>query len=410
MTNDLQQSGTGGPRRARVLSGGGARGAYEAGVLAYIFQELPPEIISKGRVSIFCGTSIGAMHACYLTGTAHIHDHDIDRLLNVWRAMRIATMLRLGMLDMARIPLELRRLMRNELPGHGLFINSARLEEIAVRDLPWAQVRYNLNAGTIPALPVSATHIHSGKRTVVVDSPPGEGPTWPRDPRIAGRSTRIGPQHAMASAAIPFLFPVKEIDGAYYCDGGVRLNTPLSPALRLGADRVLVMGLRGDDLPGTMRAPISDDNPEPYPGPLFLAGKLADSIMLDRLDYDLIRLDGFNHLLEYGRETRGETFREQLNETATRVRGAPYREVGTVHIKPSRDIGEMANEFVDVFRASLGGLAGWLFARISSQHLLGESDLLSYLLFDGRLAAALIELGRADADAARQDLIDFFKD
>ena len=81
-----------------VLSGGGARGAYEAGVLAYIFQELPPEIISKGRVSIFCGTSIGAMHACYLTGTAHIHDHDIDRLLNVWRDMRIETMLRLGLL------------------------------------------------------------------------------------------------------------------------------------------------------------------------------------------------------------------------------------------------------------------------------------------------------------------------
>ncbi len=396
------------PCRALVLSGGGARGAYEAGVLSYLFEELPPELIASGRVSIFCGTSIGAIHACYLTGTAHIHNHDVERLLGVWRDMRIESMLRLGARELMRFPFEVRRLLRNEIQGHGLFLNSARLEEIAIRDLPWAQVRHNLKSGLVDALTVSATHVNSGKSTVFVDRPHGETPTWSRDPRIVGKAARIGPQHALASAAIPFLFPVRQVDGAYYCDGGVRLNTPLSPALRLGADRVMVVGLRGDDLPVERAEPVSEERPEPYPGPLFLAGKLVDSIMLDRLDYDMKRLEGFNELLrENVRQGRLES---SLNTTAERLRGARYREVQTVHIKPSRDIGEMANEFVDVFRASMGGLAGWLFARLSSDDLLGRSDLLSYVLFDGRLAAALIELGKADADAARDDLIEFFRD
>lgn len=408
--NPSKESSSKGPRRAVVLSGGGARGAYEAGVLAYLFEELPPEIIAKGRISIFCGTSVGALHACYLAGTAHIHDHDIDRLLTVWRDMRIEQMLRLRALDLARLPFEIRKLLRNELQGHGLFINSAKLEEIVIRDLPWAQLRYNLKAGLIHALTVSATHVNSGKSTVFVDSPHAPIPTWPRDPRIVGKAARISPDHALASAAIPFLFPVRQINGSYYCDGGVRLNTPLSPALRLGADRVLVMGLRGDDLPVVHPEPISDDNPELYPGPFFLAGKLVDSIMLDRLDYDLKRLDGFNQLLQEGTQTFGNEFQSSLNETSQRLRGARYREIDTVHIKPSRDIGEMANEFVDVFRSSMGGISGWLLSKISSEDLLGRSDLLSYLLFDGRLAAALIELGRADADACRDQLIDFFKD
>ena len=406
----LKTAASYGPRRAVVLSGGGARGAYEAGVLAYLFEELPPELIAKGRISIFCGTSVGALHACYLAGTAHIQNHDIERLLTVWRDMRIEQMLRLRALDMARLPFEIRKLLRSELQGHGLFINSAKLEEIVVRDLPWAQLRYNLDEGLIHALTVSATHVNSGKSTVFIDSPHADVATWPRDPRIVGKAARILPDHALASAAIPFLFPVRSINGAYYCDGGIRLNTPLSPALRMGADRVLVMGLRGDDLPVVPSEPISDENPEPYPGPFFLAGKLADSIMLDRLDYDLKRLDGFNQLLKEGTETFGAEFQTSLNETSEKQRGARYREIETVHIRPSRDIGEMANEFVDVFRASMGGLSGWILSKISSEDLLGRSDLLSYLLFDGRLAAALIELGRADADACRDELIDFLKE
>jgi NTE family protein len=245
---------------------------------------------------------------------------------------------------------------------------------------------------------------------VFIDRNGGEIPSWTRDPRVVPRPTRIGPSHAIASAAIPLLFPPVKIDGAYYSDGGLRQNTPLSPVLRLGADRVLVIGLRHED-PTRMPPSPGAAKDEAYPGALYLLGKVADALMLDRLEYDLLRLEGFNMLIGGGAQTYGDkAFVDTLHETSMRMRGARYRHIHTLVIRPSRDIGEMSSEFLDVFRTKLGPLSGWLFGKIADDDFLGESDLLSYMLFDGRLATALIELGRADADAARSKLIEFFKD
>ena len=398
------------PKRAMVLAGGGARGAYEAGVLAYICRELPSDLVTPGAIKIFCGTSVGSIHAAYMAGTSHIPGHDIERMLDVWRDMRLEQMLKIKASDMMRLPLDVRRLFNRQPQTRGLFLNSERLNEIVIRDLPWGQMRYNIRSGVIDALALSATHVQSGKTVVFVDQKDDELPVWSRDPRVTARATNIRAQHALASAAIPLLFPSIEIEGAYYCDGGVRQNTPLSPALRLGADKVLIVGLRADDPEPVGNARLIDDEIEPYPGPMFLVGKLIDSIMLDRLDYDLKRLEGFNTLLKDGEVAFGDSFLDQMSETARRMRGMRYRPVETLMVRPSRDLGQMANEFVDVFKSKLSGMAGMLFETISDVEALGGSDLLSYLMFDGRLAAALIELGRADADAAREDLIEFFRD
>lgn len=398
------------PKRAMVLAGGGARGAYEAGVLAYICRELPSDLVTPGAIKIFCGTSVGSIHAAYMAGTSHIPGHDIERMLDVWRDMRLEQMLKIKASDMMRLPLDVRRLFNRQPQTRGLFLNSERLNEIVIRDLPWGQMRYNIRSGVIDALALSATHVQSGKTVVFVDQKDDELPVWSRDPRVMARATNIRAQHALASAAIPLLFPAIEIEGAYYCDGGVRQNTPLSPALRLGADKVLIVGLRADDPEPVGNARLIDDEIEPYPGPMFLVGKLIDSIMLDRLDYDLKRLEGFNTLLKDGEVAFGDSFLDQMSETARRMRGMRYRPVETLMVRPSRDLGQMANEFVDVFKSKLSGMAGMLFETISDVEALGGSDLLSYLMFDGRLAAALIELGRADADAAREDLIEFFRD
>jgi NTE family protein len=338
-----------------------------------------------------------------------MEEYDIERLVDVWREMRIEKMLKLSVTQLARLPMQVRQLLKGHPQRRGLLLNSSKLQDLVVRDLPWAQVRYNLRTEVIDSLAVSATHVKSGKSTVFVDRTHGGLPPWSRDPRTSALPSRITSQHALASAAIPFLFPAIEIDGSYYCDGGVRQNTPLSPALRLGADRVLVVGLRGEDPPTRVAEPF-EGHIEPYPSPMFLMGKMVDSIMLDRLDYDLKRLEGFNTLLEDGRRVFGDSFTDQINETALKMRGASYREIDTVVVRPSRDLGLMANEFVDVFRQKMGGVAGKLFEFMSDEDALGGSDLLSYLLFDGRLATAMIELGKADADAARSQLIDFFKD
>lgn len=376
--------------------------------MSYIFQELPRELLARGRISVVCGTSVGAIHATYLAATAEQPRRDIGRLVDLWRSLRIEKMLRLGPRDLARLPRELRSLFEPHERAQGVLINSTLLREVVTRNTPWANIGRNLREGHVDALTVSATHISSGKTTVFVDTALDELPAWSRDPRVEPRRVRIGPPHALASAAIPLLFPPVKIDGLYYSDGGLRQNTPLSPALRLGCNRVLVIGLRHEEPPAMQRGRIDPDIDEPYPGAFFLLGKVVDALMLDRLEYDLLRLDGFNVILREGVEAFGPSFVQQLSATAERMRGAKYRPVEPLVIRPSRDIGEMAAEFVEVFRSKLGRMAGWMLGKIAAMEVLGDSDLLSYLLFDGRLGAALIELGRADADAAREDLIEFF--
>ncbi len=410
-----------------MLSGGGARGAYEAGVLAYIYQELPKDLLEKGAIRVFSGTSVGAIHASYLAATAHRPRHDVGRLVDLWRSLRIERMLRLSPTDLLRLPRELLALFRADTQASGILVNSGHLRDVVTRNTPWGNIQRNLKQGHLDALTVSATHIQSGHTTVFVDQAKKELPAWSRDRRVHPRCVNIGPAHALASAAIPILFPPVKIDGAYYSDGGLRQNTPLSPALRLGCNRVLVVGLRYDAIEaqpaighceplgqsqaarGEVVGGTDFDADENYPGAFHLLGKVVDVLMLDHLDYDLLRLEGFNTILREGRQTFGPSFMKSMSETAMNIRGAEYREVDTLVIRPSRDLGQMANEFTDVLRTQMGMMSGWMFGRLTSSGALGESDLLSYLLFDGRLGAALIELGRADADAMRDDLIEFFK-
>jgi NTE family protein len=174
----------------------------------------------------------------------------------------------------------------------------------------------------------------------------------------------------------------------------------------MGATRVLVLGLRYED---------SDEDwppraPEASPPPLVLLGKLLNSLMLDRVDYDIARLEGFNQILRNGTRAFGADFVSHLTETAQRVRGQSYRQVDTVLIRPSGDIGQIATDFVRTYHPHMGGTPGWILSKFASSDALARSDLMSYLLFDGRFAERLIELGKRDADAARSKLIDFFKD
>lgn len=393
------------PVRALVLSGGGARGAYEAGVLAYVLQELPAKLRQHAPIKVIAGTSVGAVHACFLAGNAQHPDLAVTRLLDAWRRLRIEQTLRMRVVDLLRIPLELRAMFRQEAPG--VLLNTTALQELVVRETPWMQIRRNIRAGVLSGLTVSATHIASGKTVVFVDRTGGGVPRWSRDLRVVPMGTRIRPVHAMASAAIPFLFSPIAIDGAYYCDGGIRQNTPLSPALRLGADRALVIGLRYED----------DDTegwpprlPEDSPQPLLFLGKLLNAMMLDRVDYDLQRLEGFNTILRDGMAAFGSQFVTHLHETAHKIRGASYRHVGTVYIKPSRDISAIATEFIRRHHPHIGGAPGWILSKLAQSDMFARSDIMSYLLFDGRFAEHLIELGMRDADAARDRLIDFLKD
>src|SRR5206468_11049629 len=122
-------------------------------------------------------------------------------------------------------------------------LDTLPLERLVRETIPWADLRRNIDAGVVDAVAVAATEISSGKSVVWIDNRDHTVRRWAHDPFVVARPAALAPKHALASAAIPFLFPAPRIDYAYYCDGGLRLNTPLAPALRLGADRLLIVGL-----------------------------------------------------------------------------------------------------------------------------------------------------------------------
>jgi NTE family protein len=229
---------------------------------------------------------------------------------------------------------------------------------------------------------------------------------------VRAKKTRITPFHALASAAIPLLFPAMPIDGQYYVDGGLRQNTPLSPALRLGADRVLVVSLRHRAKPheDKLRESIlGQQREEALPSPFFLIGKTLNALMIDRIDYDLDRMRRMNAIIAAGETAFGAEFLDEINARVSGPYGSRLRVVQDMLVRPSADVGEIASAYAKSAEfAKRGGLATRALRRLGETEGEEEADLLSYLLFDGGYGAQLIDMGMSDARARRDELASFF--
>jgi NTE family protein len=401
---------------ALVLAGGAARGAYEVGVVQHILTEVARDIGRKPPLDILCGTSVGAINACTLAAHA---DKPIERgnlLVQQWTKLRLehvakpsrSEILGLvgGLLGRKRSPPGPKEVRRGGLlDPHGI--------ESIVRDaIAPDGIRRNLDAGHLHALTVSTTDVASGKTVIFVQRKEPGLPNWGRDLTITVTPAQITAEHALASAAVPMLFPAVRIDGEFYCDGGLRQNVPLSPARRLGADGLIVVNPRYISPAGPPPA-VARERERDYPGPFFLFGKALNALLLDRIDADIDRLHRINLILEAGMRRYGPTFVEALNEELGepgRVRG--LKRLRVVHIRASQDIGSMAAEYArsPEFAARSSGMIGKIIRRISEWEGAGEADLLSYILFDGEFAARLIELGLSDARARHSELCSFFED
>jgi NTE family protein len=384
-----------------VLAGGAARGAYEVGVVQYIVDELGAELGRPPPLDILCGTSVGAINACALAASADDPTGRADRLAKQWTELRLSDVLRIDTVEVLGI---LRSLVgRPRAMRKGGIIDPAGLERVVTRTIPFAKIPDHLRAGLLDAVTVSTTHIASGKTVVYVDRAVPDLPEWGHDPTILARRTHLTARHALASAAIPFLFPPVLLDDAYHCDGGLRQNVPLSPARKLGASAMVVVSPKYESALAPPPA-LAAEREAKFPSPMFLLGKTLNALMLDRIENDIDRLQGISALLEAGERRYGAEFVDTINRDLGRgPKPRRLRPIRAVLIRSSVNIAELAAAYVHTpaFDARVNGVWARLLRRIGEGR---ESDILSYLLFDGSFARQLIEHGRADARAHREML------
>ena len=407
-----------GRRVGLVLSGGGARGAYEAGVLRYVYGPLAKRLGFVPRFDIYAGASVGAVHCCYLAATADEADGGTEALLDLWRGMSFAHVYEFGLADAYSFSRTLIGSLRgtatesDEQPDrlHGL-LNTAPLERLVVERIPWRRLRRNLRRNRFETLCVSTTEIATGRTVVFVDNRERAVVSWTRDPMQVAVPDRMAPHHALASAAIPFLFPAVRIGDKYYSDGGFRHHTPLTPALRLGANRLLVIGLRASQA-HKVDAALAKERLHQFRSAGFLFGKLLNTLLIDQLEYDVAHMRVLNEALRAGIEAYGGDYLPRTNAYITRERGLGFQVVRNCFVRPSQDIGKIASGHVRRMRREretslIGRLALRALTRGAPED---EADLMSYLLFGGSYARDLIDLGMSDAAAAEPELLDLFSD
>ncbi len=397
------------PKTALVLSGGGVRGAYEVGLVQGIVEVLGRGPSDPAPFNIFTGAAVGALNTASLACHGHLGDLGVKRLRAVWEELRIGEILSLrggplrrfaARLLGKRAPRDLRRV------GHAI-IDPEPLERNIEKAMDWPALRRNLDSGRVHAVVLAALEIQNGRTHMFADLSPGAAFRPSRDPARLGHHTQLTSAHVMASAAIPLVFPARRIGEHYFCDGGIRFNTPIAPAIRVGAERLCVVSLLHPA--AEISGPV---DPEAFDNPLFLLGKLLNALLSDPIKYDLQVLQRFNSLVEVLETTLDPSEMEAVREVLRQTRGAAYRKLDVLSFMPSADIGIMAGDYI---RANIHrwGKLPWTIRTVLERAAAGgpgdDADLGSYLLYDGPFAGEIIELGRRDAHARAAEVRAFFE-
>jgi len=354
-----------------VLAGGGARAAYEVGVLSAI-AERAPEL----EFPILTGVSAGAINAVYLAAHPGPLPAAVSALRAQWSRLVVDRVYRVRPLTLVGSLLQgLAHALLGRRGGtaavHGL-LDMGPLRRVLEATLDFAEIDAKIVAGRLRAAALSATAYPGGETVTFVHGPP-DVPTWRRASRYAVRD-RLTLRHVLASAALPILFPAVRLGDAYFGDGSVRQTAPLAPAIHLGAQAILVVTQRGAPEPGGSAPPRRE-----YPALAEVIGLLLHAIFLDALEADAERLERVNRLLARLPDAVGP---EGL------------RPVKLLLLRPSRDLGALALGS----GAKLPPLIRWLVRGMGGERATAV-DFLSYLLFDPAYTSALIELGYADARA-----------
>ncbi len=354
---------------ALVLTGGGARAAYQVGVLAAIAER------TRGRgFPILTGASAGAINAAYLATHPGDFAEAVRELKGHWSRLTA------DVIYGSRTPTFIRLLARwleglalgrgdGSPGGRGVF-STRGLRRFLAEAIDFGGIEANIARGRLHAVGLTATSYSSG-RTVTYVQGGADVPVWHRSNRIAVRAN-LTLDHLMASSAIPLIFPAVRLDGEFFGDGSVRQTFPLAPAIHLGAQRILAIGTRSNL--ANPPAPLLEDQ---FPSVAQSLGLLLDSVFMDHLDADAEVLESVNRLL--------------AGCPADDAPSGAFRPVEFVLFRPSRDLGEIARECADGLPRAIRSLA-----RSFGAEGRGGAEFLSYLLFDPVFTSRLVDLGFSD--------------
>jgi NTE family protein len=370
-----------------VLPGGGARGAYQAGVLKAIAELWPAG--APNPFPIVSGTSAVAINAAVLASSALDIANGVRRLCEVWSGFTVDKVFRTDTAKFMRSGLRTVLTMLAAGVGVGRFNPRSLLDNAPLRTLLASQVRFDgieqaLAVGALRAVAVTAAGYTCARAVSFYQGVPELSP-WHRA-RREGRPARIGIDHLMASVAVPFIFPAAIIGDEYFGDGAVREHAPLSAAVHLGADRLLVIGVRDED-PSTN---VPDTTVPVRPSFGQIAGYLLDALFQDGLYSDLERL------------TRVNRFAAAGSVAVRSDDGEPFRVVAVHIVVPSRDVRDIAERH----RRELPLPVKLMLRGLGASGRRGR-QLASYLLFESGYCVELIDLGYADAMGQRERLYDF---
>jgi NTE family protein len=369
-------------RAGLVLTGGGARAAYQVGVLKAVRDVLGNPV--KNPFPIVCGTSAGAINAASLAVYADDFSRAVAHLLEVWENMRCEHIYRTDfpsiMKSGARWLLALMLVSRNNPVS---LLDNAPLREMLHKGLPFERIQEHIDAGALYAVCVTASGYTTGQSVSFFQGGSGlEG--WERNQRI-GAGVMLKLDYLMASSALPFLFPAVKVHREFFGDGSMRQIAPVSPALHLGADRVLIVGT-GRQMLDQARARSSI-----YPSLAQIAGHALNSIFLDSLAVDIERLERINRTVRMIPPERLEGSNLSL------------RPVQVLFITPSQPIERIAARFSHDLPRSVRFLL-----RPTGALSRAGSNLASYLLFEESFCRALIDLGYQDTLAREAEVREFF--
>jgi NTE family protein len=391
-----------------VLTAGGARGAYQAGVLKRL-SEQPALRDRPSPFAIIAGASAGAINGALLAARGERFADAANGLATVWSNLRSEQVFRTDLLALAWRGATLAHdFLLGGLLGstitHGL-LDTTPLASLISDAFPPRGIAHSIRRGDLYAVAVSATSYHSGRSYTFIQGRAGH-PIWTKSRRVVVPVT-LSHRHILASGAIPIVFPPVQIapvgDELWFGDGGLRLVAPMSPAIRLGATHLLAIGVRSaraaDALAGE-EAGAGSAHTNAAPGPRWLAPPLAqvcgvfmNAIFLDHLDADLDHLNRMNQLVA------AHALSAPAEATSEPRAVEPIRKVAPLALGPSEDLALVAQRFANrmprLLRFVLDGLG-----TPDAQ----SADLMSYLLFDAAYTRTLVDIGYRDADARADEI------